>query len=263
MDTSESENSDGGERTTDDEWVASRKRLGGKRSSNNGGRSSVASDQSDPIDSESSKSGRSGEGITPETANTTPSGGCCSCSKYSSCKTTKCPCRAAGGSCGISCGCVPKKCANRGSVLNKDSGETAELEIVEGNGSGSGSDETEKSRILASQGAMLLQSALIEKPAETNDDNGSKRKPLSDIGNTLVCLSRSHPVFWNLFVLTSINLCFAQYMKLLHLLKFVNYRPRQMHQSQIGERNGENLPFCLFPILHHPPSLKALIPHRS
>ncbi|XP_041019606.1 kinesin-like protein KIN-4C isoform X1 [Juglans microcarpa x Juglans regia] len=183
MDTSESEHSDG--ERTDDEWVApGNKRLGRKRNSKNGGRSSVASDQSDPNDSESLKLGRSGEGITDGTANT-PSGACCSCSKNSSCKTTKCPCRAAGGSCGSSCSCVPMKCANRESVLNKDSDETPQLEIAERNGSGSGSDETEKSRILVSQGAMLLQSALVEKPAETNDDNGSKRKPLSDIGNTL------------------------------------------------------------------------------
>ncbi|KAG2698726.1 hypothetical protein I3760_07G163000 [Carya illinoinensis] len=180
MDTSESEHSDG--ERTDDEWVAPG--MGRKRNSKSGGRSSVASDQSDPNDSESLKLGRSGEGITDGTANT-PSGPCCSCSKNSSCKTTKCACRAAGGNCGSSCGCVPMKCANRESVLIKDSDETPQLEIVERNGSGSGSDEIEKSRILASQGAMLLQSALVEKPAETNDDNGSKRKPLSDIGNTL------------------------------------------------------------------------------
>uniref|UniRef100_A0A6N2MLA4 Kinesin motor domain-containing protein n=1 Tax=Salix viminalis TaxID=40686 RepID=A0A6N2MLA4_SALVM len=39
--------------------------------------------------------------------------------------------------------------------------------------------------VLASHGALLLQSALVEKPVETNDDNVARRKPLSDIGNTM------------------------------------------------------------------------------
>ncbi|KAL1834980.1 hypothetical protein ACET3Z_004631 [Daucus carota] len=37
----------------------------------------------------------------------------CSCSKNSSCKTRSCECRAAGGSCCLSCRCHPKKCSNR------------------------------------------------------------------------------------------------------------------------------------------------------
>lgn len=44
---------------------------------------------------------------------------CCSCSKKSLCKTTKCKCRASGGTCGISCGCASTKCSNRATVLVK------------------------------------------------------------------------------------------------------------------------------------------------
>ena len=38
---------------------------------------------------------------------------CCSCTKNSLCKTTKCKCRSSGGGCGDSCGCVASKCNNR------------------------------------------------------------------------------------------------------------------------------------------------------
>ncbi|XP_008444923.1 kinesin-like protein KIN-4C [Cucumis melo] len=38
---------------------------------------------------------------------------CCSCSKKSLCKTTKCKCRSAGRSCGTLCGCAVGKCSNR------------------------------------------------------------------------------------------------------------------------------------------------------
>lgn len=187
MDTAESDHSDSEFEGTDDDWVESEKRRVRKRNSRTGGRTSVAPNQLDPNDSESLKSGGSGDGIVAETSNTA-SDVCCSCSRYSSCKTTKCKCLAAGGSCGMSCGCVPTKCTNRGSVLNKEMDESPESESVEGNGSGSGSEETEKSRILASHGAMLLQSALVEKlAAGTDDENAPKRKPLSDIGNKLVC----------------------------------------------------------------------------
>lgn len=48
----------------------------------------------------------------------------------------------------------------------------------------SGSDEANKNRLLATQGAELLQGALIEGPAETKTDN-APRKALSDNGNSL------------------------------------------------------------------------------
>lgn len=66
---------------------------------------------------------------------------------------------------------MPNKCSNRGAI--------------EINDSTLGSNETEKNQVLVSQGAMLLQSALVEKPVETNDDSVVRRKPLSDIGNTV------------------------------------------------------------------------------
>ncbi|XP_071723164.1 kinesin-like protein KIN-4C [Rutidosis leptorrhynchoides] len=50
---------------------------------------------------------------------------CCSCSKKSLCKTTKCGCRAAGGSCGNSCGCSASKCSNREAVNSNDSADVA------------------------------------------------------------------------------------------------------------------------------------------
>lgn len=53
--------------------------------------------------------------------------------------------------------------------------------------SGQGADETDKDHALVTHGAMLLQNALIERPADTDEDGGARRKPLSDIGNTLVC----------------------------------------------------------------------------
>ncbi|XP_039010235.1 kinesin-like protein KIN-4C isoform X2 [Hibiscus syriacus] len=46
------------------------------------------------------------------------SGVCCSCSKKSLCKTLKCGCRAAGSSCGVSCGCASGKCTNKEKFLS-------------------------------------------------------------------------------------------------------------------------------------------------
>ena len=48
-------------------------------------------------------------------------------------------------------------------------------------------------QIDASQGAMLLQSALVEKPSEKNDNIQPSKKPLSDIGNILVISSPLTP----------------------------------------------------------------------
>jgi len=130
---------------------------------------------------------------------------CCSCSRNSSCKTMKCQCRAARGSCGTSCSCVATKCANRGSFSNIEFDESQGTDIFEGNGSGSASDEKEQSHALASHGAMLLQSALVEKPAETNDENEPRRKPLSDIGNKLVCLIKLTSIILHLFHYSKCN----------------------------------------------------------
>ncbi|KAF7817032.1 kinesin-like protein KIN-4C [Senna tora] len=85
---------------------------------------------------------------------------CCSCTRKSSCKKAKCKCRSMGNTCGRSCGCLETKCANRG----------LQSEVV----------ETDKN-LLATQGAELLQNALVQ-PTETNTDH-RPRNPLSDIGN--------------------------------------------------------------------------------
>lgn len=100
---------------------------------------------------------------------------CCSCSRSSSCKTSRCECRAARGNCNISCNCEPTRCSNREEVYAKD---------CESAGPISGIDDAEQNHGLASHGAMLLQNALSEKPTNTND-GGKTRKPLSDIGNNM------------------------------------------------------------------------------
>ncbi|KAL0432658.1 UNVERIFIED_CONTAM: Kinesin-like protein KIN-4C [Sesamum latifolium] len=111
---------------------------------------------------------------------------CCSCSKSSSCKTSRCECRAASGNCTPSCGCGPTKCSNREEVIGKD------LLQPEAAGNMLDTDETERSKNLASHGAMLLQTALSDKPVNTND-GGVTRKPLSDIGNNLANASVPKP----------------------------------------------------------------------
>nr|GMD93977.1 kinesin-like protein KIN-4C [Ipomoea batatas] len=105
---------------------------------------------------------------------------CCECSKNSSCKTQRCECRAAGRDCIVSC--RSSKCSNVEHSANKSS------EHAGNTGNTTEGDETEGEKnhhALASHGAMLLQTAFSDK-TETKDEGGSKRKPLSDIGNTLV-----------------------------------------------------------------------------
>ncbi|KAK4359144.1 hypothetical protein RND71_021373 [Anisodus tanguticus] len=109
---------------------------------------------------------------------------CCSCSKKSSCKTNRCECRAVGGFCGVSCGCDPIRCSNKETSTKKDN-QLPSLDVVGDEGNILGTDEAESSQTLASQGAMLLQNALSEKPVQSRDEGETKRKPLSDIGNTM------------------------------------------------------------------------------
>ncbi|KAI7731995.1 hypothetical protein M8C21_030183 [Ambrosia artemisiifolia] len=122
-----------------------------------------------------------------------PSGVCCSCSKYSSCKTLKCECRAAIGSCSTSCDCDPRKCSNRvGVLVQPDLGppvtEDGIVNIL------SDVEESDKnSNELASHGAMLLQAALSDKPVEIKDAEDAKRKPLSDIGNKIAKTNAAKP----------------------------------------------------------------------
>lgn len=181
MDTSQSEDSD-----VDDEWVQSdvdmaddesarpNKRRFKNRVSRSGDNQN-AGDVKDPED----------EGSAAAMEKTASGVVCCTCSKFSSCKTMKCQCRVAKGICGASCGCVASKCSNRdGNMLKHDDLAREMSECAE---TGSGSEDIEKNRDLACHGAMLLQNALVEKPTEKNDDGVVRRKPLSDIGNTVVC----------------------------------------------------------------------------
>lgn len=166
MDTSESEHSDFEvdleySIDSEDEWGYKKKRTSKKTSSNEGGDTNVI--QKPP-----------------------PSETCCSCSKSSSCKTMKCECRSVRGTCSMSCGCHPKKCSNREVAVAEESDSRPLVVTGEGNVNLSDAEEKEKSSsALATHGAMLLQAALADKPSETKDADGSKRKPLSDIGNKI------------------------------------------------------------------------------
>lgn len=116
-------------------------------------------------------------------------GVCCSCSKKSLCKTTKCRCRSNGGSCGKSCGCALSKCTNREAAPVKLS-YSLELEMAGSSLNCSGNVMAEKNGIAASEGAMLLQKELDEKSADMNENLRPRKEPLCDIGNILVRFSR-------------------------------------------------------------------------
>lgn len=164
MDISESEHSDidALDDDDDDDWVQSDKKQIRRRASKSR-TSSLGVHQPDTNGSENKK------GCTDEVTGKNDVI-CCTCSQKSLCKTSKCQCRANGSSCGQSCGCTSIKCSNR--EAEADSANDA------------GISETNN---LVAQGAMLLQNAFgSEKPAETNDDFTTKRKALSDIGNTMV-----------------------------------------------------------------------------
>ncbi|KAL5705377.1 Kinesin-like protein KIN-4C [Ranunculus cassubicifolius] len=141
----------------DEEWVPSELLLKKRRSRTKANATVDLLHQPELVDVKS-------EPITEEIIYNDPKpapGVCCTCSRASACKTLKCECRASGGSCGGSCGCVSNKCSNREGGSNQtDASEGGEMDLV-------------------SQGTMLLQSALADKPTEE-----LPRKPLSDIGNT-------------------------------------------------------------------------------
>ncbi|KAJ1424769.1 P-loop containing nucleoside triphosphate hydrolase [Sesbania bispinosa] len=181
MDVSEIESDDYKVNKTDDEWKESGKFRVRKRKSKSR-RLGMENNQLNINSSEDSKenSGDRFVGASWETASDI----CCSCSKISSCKTTKCKCKAVGNSCGSSCGCLATKCANRASISN-ESQEPTQSGLVQRAGDNSSIQEMDKDRLLATQGAELLQGALADRAAETNSDQ-EPRKPLSDIGNTQV-----------------------------------------------------------------------------
>ncbi|KAK3425731.1 hypothetical protein EUGRSUZ_F02150 [Eucalyptus grandis] len=82
---------------------------------------------------------------------------CCSCSKKSLCKTMKCQCRVAGGSCGTSCGCSHIKCTNRSSLVVKLD-ETIPTQAVKGNGNSKCSGSAEAEKVLDDNDMTTLQS---------------------------------------------------------------------------------------------------------
>ncbi|KAI3966217.1 hypothetical protein MKW92_030647 [Papaver armeniacum] len=180
MDTSDSK-SDCDSETLDVDWGQSgkvtKKKKGSRKGSSLGG-------VSNPIDLTTSV------GLFPNSTveDSEARSVCCSCSKSSRCKTNKCQCRDAGGACGASCGCVPSKCENReANKMRVDLHDSANSDEIEEGGSCSVNVDGEQNRSLAVHGAMLLQSALADKPPidakNVKRENG--RKPLSDIGNTV------------------------------------------------------------------------------
>ncbi|KAI6687884.1 hypothetical protein NL676_024712 [Syzygium grande] len=187
MDTSESDSSDSNAADDDDEWVVdeddddwveSGKRPR-RRRAKIGRRSSSDTQEPEVNEVNGLKMENSGEKTTSKD-NTED---CCSCSKASSCKTSRCECRGNGSLCGPSCGCLSIKCTNRESASAKELEESSEQE--KSNALNYGNNEEPGESNLASHGASLLQSAFGEKPVDSADDAGVRRKPLSDIGNTL------------------------------------------------------------------------------
>ncbi|KDP41482.1 hypothetical protein JCGZ_15889 [Jatropha curcas] len=124
--------------------------------------------------SESEHSGANNAGLGKSTPRL-----CCSCSKKSLCKTSKCECRAATGSCGIGCGCAISKCTNR-AVLFIKMDNSPQQEVSQDSVHCSGSSETEKGVVIS-----LL--------AATNNNCAPRRKPLHEIGNTQVNSSPIKP----------------------------------------------------------------------
>ncbi|EEF48627.1 conserved hypothetical protein [Ricinus communis] len=103
----------------------------------------------------------------------------CSCGKRSLCKTSKCACLAAFGSCGTGCGCTASRCTNRGvSSIKMD--DSLQREVTQDMMHSSATSETEKGTV-------------VSQPADLDNDNVPRRKPLSDIGNTVASPSPKKP----------------------------------------------------------------------
>uniref|UniRef100_A0A0E0K545 Kinesin motor domain-containing protein n=1 Tax=Oryza punctata TaxID=4537 RepID=A0A0E0K545_ORYPU len=113
---------------------------------------------------------------------------CCSCSKYSFCKTQKCECRASGSQCGGDCGCITSRCSNR-----VDMKQQIESSQKEGGGviDVSSSDDVDdaKAQEIVKEGVMLLENSMSEKDAQET----KSRKPLADIGNGVVKQTGAKP----------------------------------------------------------------------
>lgn len=192
MDTSDSDQSEDMDDEDDEDWVASGRKFPRRRSRSIAPLAPFAKTNVEVFDGPKTLKLEVPSEETVTNIDRINTGVCCSCSKLSSCKTKKCECRAAGGICGSSCGCLPSKCANKEDSSRKVTDETSHAELSEGGGSGSscGSLEDEKNKELISHGSMLLQNALSERPTTIEEEhrkNVHPRKPLSDIGNTVVC----------------------------------------------------------------------------
>ncbi|XP_011016938.1 PREDICTED: chromosome-associated kinesin KIF4 [Populus euphratica] len=106
------------------------------------------------------------------------SGVCCSCSKKSLCKTTKCECRAAGGSCGACCGCAALKCTNRKVSSKADDSQQSEV----------------AQKLHVSSSSETGKDVIMSQSADLNNDLQPLRKPLHEIGNAQMNSSPIKPV---------------------------------------------------------------------
>lgn len=106
------------------------------------------------------------------------SGACCSCSKKSLCKTTKCECRAAGGSCGTSCGCAALKCTNRKVSSKADDSQQSEV----------------AQKLPVSSSSETGKDNIMSQSTDLNNDLQPVRKPLHEIGNARMNSSPIKPV---------------------------------------------------------------------
>ncbi|XP_068655953.1 kinesin-like protein KIN-4C [Aristolochia californica] len=183
MDTSESDHSYLSDMASDSEWEKSElkqsKRVWPKKDLKPGPHKTVLLT---PIEVENT----SDEAVCPPMVTKSALETCCSCSRYSKCKTSKCACRNAGTSCGDTCGCMPTKCANRLADFISAEGEESPQDEITGGDKDILESDLDRSKELATHGALLLQSAFGQKPVEVTEDDGPKRKPLSDIGNKIV-----------------------------------------------------------------------------
>ncbi|KAJ8773318.1 hypothetical protein K2173_028495 [Erythroxylum novogranatense] len=96
---------------------------------------------------------------------------CCSCTKRSLCKTTKCECRAVGSCCGASCGCATSKCRNREGSATKTDGSLQHVV---------------QDSVLCSETMEMEKTALVSQDPDLDKDSGAGRKPLREIGGTLM-----------------------------------------------------------------------------
>lgn len=72
--------------------------------------------------------------------------------------------------------------------MTKDFGVLPQFEQAKGTKSVSNIDTIESNSCLDFHGAMLLQTTLAKVSVNTKNATTAKRNPLSDIGNTLVCV---------------------------------------------------------------------------